>query len=357
MIRAWQELMMNLALAVASSSSGTAKAVSENLHKLAVASGAPDWEGLSSEELEGMRGGRTLNFMIDLTLDDGNALFIRAEKYMMGLGVAQSFESAFHSYAQAAARCGHNESMNMLGAMYELGLGVDKNAFDAMKWYEKAAAADNADAMTNLARLLETRKTLEDAAAACSWYLRAAEKGHPDAMTRLGYLLEHGIGQNAPQPELAVQWYRMAATFEGTGATGERAGRIAAIAAVAWGPPNETDRLMGGSHLGCARARAQNALGNCFYKGIGVERNYEEAVMWYKKAADQGAPYAQNNLGICYEEGLGVARDLLMAKSLYKAASEVRHPSGTNNYGYMLLLEGNPLEALRMFHVASALGR
>ena len=34
-------------------------------------------------------------------------------------------------------------------------------------------------------------------------------------------------------------------------------------------------------------------LGVCYYNGRGVEQNYEEAVKWYKKAAEQGNDDAQ----------------------------------------------------------------
>ena len=39
------------------------------------------------------------------------------------------------------------------------------------------------------------------------------------------------------------------------------------------------------------------------------------AVEWYVKAANQGHTWAQNNLGNCYEKGLGVAKDI--TKALY----------------------------------------
>ena len=43
-------------------------------------------------------------------------------------------------------------------------------------------------------------------------------------------------------------------------------------------------------------------------KGIGIEKNEIEAVKWYKLSAEQGYCYAQNNLGCCYDKGLGVPK-------------------------------------------------
>ena len=43
-------------------------------------------------------------------------------------------------------------------------------------------------------------------------------------------------------------------------------------------------------------ANAQYNLGVCYYNGEGVERDYEQAVYWYEKTAEQGQEFAQYNL-------------------------------------------------------------
>jgi uncharacterized protein len=70
---------------------------------------------------------------LDLTLDDGKSLYIRGEKYILGLGVTKSYDIAFKSYS-ASAKCGNADAMNMLGVMFETGLGKDKDVSTAMKW-------------------------------------------------------------------------------------------------------------------------------------------------------------------------------------------------------------------------------
>lgn len=66
----------------------------------------------------------------------------------------------------------------------------------------------------------------------------------------------------------------------------------------------------------------QLAMGNCYMKGEGVEKDMSEAVEWYRKAADQGNAPAQYRLGKCYEKGNGVWRDERAAKELYNKAAE-----------------------------------
>jgi hypothetical protein len=56
-------------------------------------------------------------------------------------------------------------------------------------------------------------------------------------------------------------------------------------------------------------------------KGQGVKQDYNQAVNWYHKAADQGYAKAQDNLSIMYYEGLGVKQDFVKAHILWKLGS------------------------------------
>lgn len=59
---------------------------------------------------------------------------------------------------------------------------------------------------------------------------------------------------------------------------------------------------------------AQCRLGDCYYEGEGVEKNYKQAVYWFRLAAEQGDYTAQYGLGKCYTHGRGVEKDLKQAK-------------------------------------------
>jgi TPR repeat protein len=54
-------------------------------------------------------------------------------------------------------------------------------------------------------------------------------------------------------------------------------------------------------------------LGFCYNRGEGVAKDMEEAVKWYRKAAEQTYAPAQFNLGLCYSTGQGVAKDYVEA--------------------------------------------
>ena len=68
---------------------------------------------------------------------------------------------------------------------------------------------------------------------------------------------------------------------------------------------------------------ANNWLGWMYENGKGVPQNYEKAVELYKKAADAESGYAQNKLGWIYENGeYGQKKDLEEALKWYKEAAE-----------------------------------
>ena len=80
---------------------------------------------------------------------------------------------------------------------------------------------------------------------------------------------------------------------------------------------------------------AQYNLGYMYRHGYGVEKDYKEAVKWYRKAANQGGAYGQNNLGYMYRHGYGVEKDYKEAVKWYRKAANQGHASSQNNLGHM----------------------
>jgi hypothetical protein len=72
------------------------------------------------------------------------------------------------------ARSGNAEAEELIGVMYALGLGVEK-----------------------------------DPERAFEWYLRASMKGHPGAQSGIGWYYELGLGMPAPDLVRAYLWYAL----------------------------------------------------------------------------------------------------------------------------------------------------
>jgi hypothetical protein len=73
-------------------------------------------------------------------------------------------------------------------------------------------------------------------------------------------------------------------------------------------------------------------LGLKYHKGTEVKQDYQKAVQWYRKAADQGHAHAQYNLGSMYYSGKGVCQDYSKAVRWLRKAAE----QGSKDAQYLL---------------------
>lgn len=69
-------------------------------------------------------------------------------------------------------------------------------------------------------------------------------------------------------------------------------------------------------------ALAQNSLGSSYDLGTGTEQDFEQAVVWYSKAAENGSTEAQRNLGEKYFLGEGTEKDIEKAIYWLEKAAE-----------------------------------
>ena len=80
---------------------------------------------------------------------------------------------------------------------------------------------------------------------------------------------------------------------------------------------------------------AQYVLGVSYDTGLGVNRNPEKAIRWYRAAALQGHATAQFSLGAMYAEGDGGPQDFEEAIRWYQASAGQGHGHAQNNLGDM----------------------
>lgn len=78
---------------------------------------------------------------------------------------------------------------------------------------------------------------------------------------------------------------------------------------------------------------AQYKVGDHYYHGLGIPRNFVEAVKWYKKSAEQGNAWGENNLAVCYANGRGVPKNEKEAFHWYTIAAKQGHAPAQSNLG------------------------
>jgi len=67
-----------------------------------------------------------------------------------------------------------------------------------------------------------------------------------------------------------------------------------------------------------------------------TRKEYQQAIVWFTKAAEAGLPYAMFNLGVCLDEGRGVAvPDYPAAADWYKRAADAGDGDAAANLNRM----------------------
>lgn len=129
-----------------------------------------------------------------------------ARCYQNGVGVAKNAENAVVWYKKAAEQ-GNAEAQCALGECYYQAFGVEKNGKEARRWYEAAATQGNVTAQYKTGRLYAE---LSYNVAAVKWYTKAAEQNCPEAQCELGKCYETGDGVGKDEAK-AAELYRKAA--------------------------------------------------------------------------------------------------------------------------------------------------
>jgi TPR repeat protein len=80
---------------------------------------------------------------------------------------------------------------------------------------------------------------------------------------------------------------------------------------------------------------AQYYMGLYYERGYSVQKDFTEAIKWYRKAAEQGHADAQFRLGVCYYIGEGVDKSTEEAIKYCRKAAEKGHQMAKEMLEYM----------------------
>ena len=234
--------------------------------------------------------------------------------YRDGLGAAKDLNEAERYFKLSAEK-------NYAPAQYNLGLLYynENNLDEAAKYFKLAADNGDSRAMVYLGFMAYNAKNYRDAAVL---YRRAAEDNNPEGFNNLAALYLNGQGVDKNLNE-AMKLYAKAAEL-GLNAAKYNLGSLYL---------NNKDydnaaKWLKAAAEGDENAAALNDLGYMYEMGLGVNKNYIEAVKYYRKAAAKGYAVAMFNLGEAYSSGTGVVQDKAQAADWYrKAASKGYKPA------------------------------
>jgi TPR repeat protein len=198
--------------------------------------------------------------------------------YERGEGVEQNSAEALKWYSEAANQ-GYAESQYHLGWLYSNGKSSKQDYLEAVKWWSKAAEQDDVYSQFHLGECYYYGRGVDlDYEEAVKWWSKAAEQDDVYSQFHLGECYYYGRGVNLDYDEAVKLWYKVVEHKKNNYLDLSR-----------WREDSEEQLYIA----------AQIKLGECYYYGRGVERDYVEAIRWFRIVADQEDD-AKFYLGMCY---------------------------------------------------------
>jgi TPR repeat protein len=230
-------------------------------------------------------------------------------------GQVVSRPSPFDEMKRAAEQ-GDSEAQRALGFKYERGLGVESDLSLALEWYEKAASQGNPTAKLRMNMLLAENREPVEQLTSLEISQRSAAEGDPEAQFLLALRYEQARGIPTDLGE-ALHWYEEAAS------QGHAAAQLRITSILAdQGRMEEADFFAWAKREASGgESEAQYAVAQRYEAGNGVEKDLDQALIWYHSAADGGSAKAQRALGEMYDEGRGVEQDSDEALRWYEKAA------------------------------------
>jgi len=364
--------------------------------------------------------------------------------YLFGIGVVANRKIGFAKIEEVAKTEEDGFALYMLGICHQTGMGTPKNKKNnqiAFEYYQKSAAkhcesgiralaivykngegvAQDPKKAFELIQQLANKGSLEDKTLLASYYMEGigVPKDYVKAATLTQEVLDHPEGKNQADalitmsllslngwgvekdPKRSIELLEQAAQKnsilanlalaeryrEGTGVAKDHK-RSFEYLKIAYDmfvkrPLNETLNLkhihtiVGDYYLqGIGTERdydkaviyygksvannhpiASDALGMCTLLGWGVDSNPEKAFLLFEQAYKSGNINAQNNLGWCYLYGFGTTQDVKRAYEYFVAAAEKGAKHAENNIAWCLLtgvgVQQDVERALTLFSVNS----
>ncbi|MDP3704313.1 MAG: tetratricopeptide repeat protein [Legionellaceae bacterium] len=273
-----------------------------------------------------------------------------------------------------------------VGQMHQHGLGVEKNAQEAIKYYQLAAAQQDLPSEYNLGLLyLLGSDITADYKLAIEWLDDAAFKGNAYAQYVLARIYDHGYrnAENqeviAADPEQSMAMYKLAAAnnfglaqyrlaellvrqkqtdisltdkekrnqlikklYQGAAADGVEQAHLPLAFYDAMDSDITKQQLAfsaANTEAIAGNKQAALLLGLMYDRGIGVEANQDSAIHWYQQAAEN--PVSAFILGTYTFEGIGVSKDPAKARELLQRAVDSQFSYANMNLGILKQRQGD----------------
>lgn len=224
----------------------------------------------------------------------GNAMWKMAEIYSGQWEAYKNLDEALR-WCRKTAESGVTLAMRAMGDYCMEGLNGMKNLHgkELEDIYDRYNAPEEKGLGSHRSREIKNPQG-KDFKEAVEWYRKAADLGDEEAMLDLGetYYDAYNFARIQQYYEESLKWYGRAAAFH------HCVGEIRYYSLSHGVPTNLYYTFYGAEH---GNPEKQKELGDLYYKGNGVTKDYAEAEKWYRLSAEQGYAPGQFGMGLCNE--------------------------------------------------------
>ena len=257
--------------------------------------------------------------------------------YALGLGVKQDMLTAF-IYYQRALEGEYYPALTKLGRCYQYGHGVKRNITKAVEYYEQGYERKIAQSCFYLGecylhepcKLTGARHDKDKLYLAREAFEMAASLHYLPALYALAQVCEEGGVEGLNIIE-AIIYHNKALYLEDKEATSHSLCDFESE----YLAPIDHELLLEKHKIFADQGKVDSQIyvATCYFEGMGVEQDIQEAFKYFKMAAEHNHPVALFKLGRCYKQGLGVDKDLDEAIKCYKLAADLGNDGAQCNLG------------------------
>ena len=257
---------------------------------------------------------------------------------------------AFQYYQKSAEKLYPN-AIHQVGVMYRDGLGTNRELVKMEQYLVRGAESGFMPSIVLLYELYSQGKLIpRDDKKAFNMALLAAKLGNVAFMYKVAAMYAEGQGVDV-DPNSSAKWYEVynnsnlfwhqmwAADYLNcnginTNTTVEQIYKNASESSNTWAVGNYISNLVSQKHnsestIGNLRYLAEynnldaaRRLANIYHDGVGVSKNYPEALKWFEVAANLGDTWCMLRAGEMYRDGKGIAPDYDLAVNRFMESSK-----------------------------------
>ena len=232
-------------------------------------------------------------FIKSVDKDNADSAYQVALMYQNGIGVAKNEFEAIR-YLKMAAKAKHIAALMLLSSYYDVGRYVKKDPKKAFELMSSAAEMGNPQAIFNVAKMYQDGiGTNQNMDLAQQFYVK-----YHECQLSYYYSLIVSEGNSVPV-ETKIQLFKKLAQFNNTNAL---ANLINVYASGQITDGSIRDEAISGleSLAGTGNLYAIRTLGSIYHEGRGVPADPSKAEFWYKKGESMGDGICRNSLGDLY---------------------------------------------------------